>query len=310
MSAAADLDSGRLQEFLAHLRDERRLSPRTLQGYGRDLETCQGFLTSRQLDSWSAATPHDIRALVADRHRNGLSASSLQRLLSAVRAYYRWAIREGYAESDPAAGIAAPKSGRKLPEPLEIEQINQLVEIPVDNPLAARDRAILELFYSSGLRLAELVSLNIYDLDLGGGELTVTGKGNKTRRLPIGGKAGEAIQQWLHQRRGIAGPNEQALFVGQQGKRIGLRNVQARLKHWAKIQGVAQNVHPHVLRHSFASHMLQSSGDLRAVQELLGHADISTTQVYTHLDFQHLAKVYDSAHPRARKRAQPEAEKD
>jgi integrase/recombinase XerC len=222
--------------------------------------------------------------------------------LSATRAFYRYLIGEGVAQYNPAEGVQAPKSPKKLPKLLDVDQAAQLLEIDDKDPLAIRDKAILELMYSSGLRLSELVMLNIDSLDLADAMVTVVGKGKKTRAVPIGEQARKAIKQWLKIRDNMANDEEFAVFVSQRGNRISRRSIQQRLKLWAKKQGITNLVNPHMLRHSFASHLLESSGDLRAVQELLGHADISTTQVYTHLDFQHLANVYDDAHPRARKK--------
>ena len=239
---------------------------------------------------------------MAKRHRQEISGKTIQRELSSLRSLFNYLLREGLAENNPAQGIKAPKVKRKLPATLDIDQLSSLLDVTDDNPLSLRDLAILELLYSSGLRLAELVSINLQDIDLKSAQLEVTGKGAKTRQVPIGRKAIEALQQWIKVRGNIAKPEEQALFVSKLGKRIHPRTIQQRLKQWALKHGASRSVHPHLLRHSFASHMLESSGDLRAVQELLGHADISTTQIYTHLDFQHLANVYDKAHPRARRK--------
>ena len=242
-----------------------------------------------------------IRAYAADRHRGGLTPKSLQRHLSAVRAWYRYLLREGQVLNNPADGIRAPKIARRLPHTLDADQLGHLMALPGDTALDRRDRAILELFYSSGLRLAELVALDVADMRSSDGLLQVTGKGSKTRRLPVGRLARQAVQRWLEARPRLARTEEPALFVSRRGGRLSARAIQARLRQRAIEQGMPQHVHPHMLRHSFASHLLESSGDLRAVQELLGHADISTTQVYTHLDFQHLAQVYDQAHPRAKR---------
>jgi len=243
-----------------------------------------------------------IRAYVAQRHRQGLGGRSLQRKLSAIRAFYRYLLRQGTVKANPAQGILTPKTARKLPHTLDVDQSAQLVEIKGDDILTLRDRAILELLYSCGLRLSELVNLDTCSIDHADGLVTVTGKGNKTRILPIGRQARQALQSWLKVRAGLAAEEQAALFVSRRGSRISARNIQQRLRQWAVKQGIATHVHPHMLRHSFATHILESSSDLRAVQELLGHADISTTQVYTHLDFQHLARVYDQAHPRAHKK--------
>lgn len=291
----------RLDEFFSHLNYERRLSPRTLEAYQRDLAD---FAQWREQRGLTQSTPHtqDIRAYCAERHRQGLSGKSLQRRLAALRAYFDYLVREGELAANPAQGVRAPKVARKLPGTLEVDELGQLLDLPGDDDLSLRDKAIMELFYSSGLRLSELVSLNLDDLDLREHMLEVTGKGSKTRRVPIGNMALTALQNWMKARANLAAPEERALFVNQRGSRLGARAVQLRLRQRALEQGSGRKLHPHMLRHSFASHVLESSGDLRAVQELLGHADISTTQIYTHLDFQHLAAVYDQAHPRAKKK--------
>jgi integrase/recombinase XerC len=223
-------------------------------------------------------------------------------LLAAIRSFYRWLIREGQARSNPAAGIKAPKVRRKLPATLDADAVTRLLDFSAQTPLEQRDKAMMELFYSSGLRLAELAALTWDRLDFAAGMVTVTGKGNKTRVVPLGRMAAQALADWRKARAGMGGFTEPAVFISGRGTPIAPRTIQARIRYWARRQGLPQNVHPHLLRHSFASHLLESSGDLRAVQELLGHSDISTTQIYTHLDFQHLAKVYDQAHPRARKK--------
>ncbi len=223
-------------------------------------------------------------------------------MLSAIRGYYRWLMREGLAEHNPAAAVKAPRSPRKLPQTLDTDAVTRLLDFKADTPLAIRDKAIMELFYSSGLRLSELAALRWDQIDPSAGLITVTGKGNKTRVVPVGSYAAAALNEWRKVRGNFAGFEEPCVFVSQRGKPISVRTIQSRIRHWARQQGIPQKVYPHLLRHSFASHMLESSGDLRAVQELLGHADISTTQVYTHLDFQHLASVYDKAHPRAKKK--------
>ena len=273
------------------------VSPNTLDGYRRDLVA---------LASWAASNGHavpelgteDIRAFVAAEHRRGLSPKSLQRRLSAVRSFYRWLLKNGRIAASPAAAIRAPKAPRKLPQVLDPDEAKVLVEVPTDVPLGLRDRALLELFYSSGLRLSELCALRWRDLDLADGLVTVLGKGNKQRSVPVGSHARNALAAW----RGETGAaNDAPVFPGRHGP-ITPRAVQLRLRQLAQRQGLFKRVHPHLLRHSFASHVLESSGDLRGVQELLGHADIATTQIYTHLDYQHLAKVYDAAHPRARRK--------
>ena len=290
------------EAFFQYLKNERRLSPHTGSGYRRDLEALATFCKAQNVDDWRVLNVHQARAFAAHLHRHGLAGRSIARALSAARSFYRYLLREGLAAHNAFAGVAAPKAGKRLPKALSVDQAARLMQIDGDEPLTRRDRALLELLYSSGLRLAELVGINITDLDLRDGAVTVTGKGAKTRIVPVGAQARAAIQVWLKERAALAAVGETALFTGRNGKRLGARAVQLRLKQWAVRQGIEVPTHPHMLRHSFASHLLESSGDLRAVQELLGHADLSTTQVYTHLDYQHLAKVYDAAHPRARKR--------
>jgi integrase/recombinase XerC len=276
-------------------------------GYRRDLGRVASFLATRGGATWQTLTAAEVRAWVAHCHRCGIGGRSLQRALSALRSFYHYLLREGMATHNPVLGIRAPKSPRRLPAALEVDQVSQLLRFIPQEALALRDRAMMELLYSSGLRLAELVRLNAADLDLTEGTVRVTGKGAKTRVVPVGSHARAAVLAWLAARAQLAGPEQPALFVSQQGRRLSARAVQLRLRSWGIKQGVATNVHPHRLRHAFASHLLESSRDLRAVQELLGHAHISTTQIYTHLDFQHLAEVYDQAHPRAKKRLEKDA---
>lgn len=291
-----------VNNFLVYVENERGLSPRTLVAYQRDLDSFVRFLESDSISEPGQVTQHHVRAFVAHQHRKGLGGKSLQRLLSAIRSLYRWMLREGIAEHNPALSVRAPKSPRHLPATLDADSIGQLLDIPCDTTIAKRDKAIMELFYSSGLRLSELASLRWEQLDLSSGMVTVTGKGNRTRMVPVGRVASDALLEWRKVRGEFASFEQPGVFVSQRGNPISTRTIQTRIRHWARHQGIPQNIYPHLLRHSFASHMLESSGDLRAVQELLGHADISTTQVYTHLDFQHLAKVYDNAHPRAKKK--------
>ena len=286
-----------IDSFIKELHTVRQLSPHTLTNYRRDLEKFSDYCQQINIDDAEQALSAHVRQWVAVMFRQGASGRTLQRALSALRSFYKYRNRKG-SKHNPARGIQAPKSEKKLPKAMDTDSVSQLLNIQADDFLGLRDRAILELFYSSGLRLSELVSLNLNNIDFSDALLTVTGKGNKTRSLPIGRYAIEALKDWL-QVRGDANPQDDAVFVGNKGKRLGQRAIQQRLKKYSLEQGMGQNVHPHMLRHSFASHILESSGDLRAVQELLGHANISTTQVYTHLDFQHLAKVYDAAHPRA-----------
>lgn len=298
-----------LADYLQHLRAERRMSPHTVSNYQRDLGHLQQLLNSHDLRQWQQLQTHHIRELITERRREGLGASSLHRLLSSIRGFYRWLQRYHHADHDPSTGLKAPKREQKLPQALEIEEVAQLAEAPShaannNEPITLRDQAIMELFYSSGLRLSELAKLERYDYDPGDRAISVRhGKGNKQRRVPVGRIAAKAIQSWLKVRGQMAAGDSAALFVSQRGGALSVRSIQARIDHWAKRSGINKPVHPHLLRHSFASHMLQSSGDLRAVQELLGHADISTTQIYTHLDYQHLAKVYDNAHPRAKRKS-------
>ncbi len=286
----------------SYIKTLHHLSEHTRSAYQRDLNHLQSYCDKHEIAKWSDLDGRQIRGFVAWRHRQGIGGRSLQRNLSAIRAFYRHLLKECKVRNNPAEGIIAPKSARKLPKVLDADQTVQLVGIEEDDDLAIRDRAMLELIYSSGLRLAELISLNMNDIDYSDRVLTVTGKGKKSRSVPVGQHAIKAIKKWLKKRPAMVNESEQALFVSNRGKRISPRSVQERLKQWAIKQGLPSHVHPHMLRHSFASHMLESSGDLRAVQELLGHADISTTQVYTHLDFQHLAQVYDKTHPRAHRK--------
>jgi integrase/recombinase XerC len=299
MSTSGDL----IESFLGHLAHERRLSEQTLIAYRRDLERVNAWLSETAAPAIERLDEQAVRQYLAWRHRRGASGKTLQRELSSLRSLYRWLLREGLAGSNPAVGVRAPKSPRRLPATLDADQLCSLLDRPVDDDLLGiRDRAMIELFYSSGLRLAELVSVNVVDIDLAEGELGVLGKGSKTRRVPVGVKAREAVRRWMQVRANLAAPEEPALFVSSRGTRINPRTVEVRLAQWARSQGAMRDLHPHLLRHSFATHLLESSGDLRAVQELLGHADIGTTQIYTHLDFQHLAQVYDQAHPRAKKK--------
>jgi len=290
------------RNFFAYLKNERGLSERTLTAYQRDVGQLLKHLETEAIERPEQVTQHHIRALIAQKHRQGLGGKSLQRLLSALRSFFRWMLREGIAQHNPAKAVRAPKSPRHLPATLDADTIGQLLDIPTNTPLAIRDKAIMELFYSSGLRLSELTGLHWQQIDLPSGMVTVTGKGNRSRMVPVGRIAVDALLEWRKVRGQYATLEEPHVFVSQRGNPISPRTIQARIRHWAKHQGMPQNIYPHLLRHSFASHMLESSGDLRGVQELLGHADISTTQIYTHLDFQHLAKVYDKAHPRAKKK--------
>ncbi|MDE2407020.1 MAG: tyrosine recombinase XerC [Xanthomonadaceae bacterium] len=282
--------------FLLHLGVERRSSPHTLDAYRRDLAAFTAWVEPRDL---LALRSDDLRAFIAAEHRRGLSPKSLQRRLSACRSLYRWLLKQGRISADPCAGVRAPKAPRKLPQVLDVDEAVQLVELPTDVPLGLRDRALLELFYSSGLRLSEVCALRWRDLDFEQGQVTVLGKGSKQRIVPVGSHARSALQAWRQDASPVA---DAFVFPGRAGRQISARAIQLRMKQIALRQGVLKRIHPHLLRHSFASHVLESSGDLRGVQELLGHADIATTQIYTHLDFQYLARVYDAAHPRAKRK--------
>src|SRR5688500_11839892 len=287
-----------IEDFLSHLQVERRMSAHTLDAYRRDLTALIDWSAAQGVDDLVEIDTSQLRAFIAAEHRRGLSPKSLQRRLSACRSYFNWLLKHGRIVASPAAALRAPKSPRKLPQVLDADEASRLVEVPTDVPLGLRDRALLELFYSSGLRLSELCALHWHDLDLANGLVTVLGKGNKQRRVPVGSHARSALQAWRDAQKPA---NDAPIFPGRNGP-IGPRAVQLRLQQLAVRQGLSKRVHPHLLRHSFASHVLESSGDLRGVQELLGHADIATTQIYTHLDFQHLAKVYDAAHPRAKRK--------
>ncbi len=291
--------SAHVEGFLSHLQVERRMSAHTLDAYRRDLDALVAWTAAQGIDDLVAVHTEQLRAFIAAEHRRGLSPKSLQRRLSACRSCYQWLLKHGRIGASPAAGIRAPKAPRKLPQVLDVDEAVQLVELPTDVPLGVRDRAILELFYSSGLRLSELCALRWRDLDLADGLVTVLGKGNKQRSVPVGSHACKALEDWHRE----SNPQpDTPVFPGRGGATITPRAVQIRLQRLAQRQGLFKRVHPHLLRHSFASHVLESSGDLRGVQELLGHADIATTQIYTHLDYQHLAKVYDGAHPRAKRK--------
>lgn len=297
---AATSDPPTLSGFLAHLSNERQYSPLTAENYARDIRRLFGLAGSTPLPDLKS---HHIRRYVAQLHGQGLGGKTLARILSAWRGFYAYLMRDHGCKHNPCIGLRAPKSARTLPHALSPDEAVRMVELPADgDPLTLRDKAMFELFYSSGLRLAELVSLDPEALDLNDATVTVTGKGSKTRIVPVGSQAIAALRAWLDVRPAFA-KDDQALFINRNGTRISARAIQLRIKQWGVKQGISSSVHPHLLRHSFATHVLQSSGDLRAVQEMLGHASISTTQVYTHLDFQYLAKIYDSAHPRAKKKS-------
>ncbi len=291
-------ENDHLARYLSYLATERRLSRHTCDNYARDVKALLELAGTIPLKDLQV---QHIRRYVAQLHARGLSGKTLARMLSAWRGYYHYLARSHGIPHNPCQGLRAPKSAKHLPHALSPDEANRLMEIPVEGPQALRDKAILELFYSSGLRLSELSGLRVEDVNLDDATVRVTGKGNKTRIVPVGSHAIAAIRAWLEERNKTFG-SQSTLFPGKYGKPLSQRAIQYCVRQWAAKQGVSGNVHPHVLRHSFASHVLQSSGDLRAVQEMLGHASISTTQVYTHLDFQYLAKAYDKAHPRAKKK--------
>lgn len=289
-----------LRDFLGHLANERRLSRHTILNYERDISALLALAAEVPL---AKLQNHHIRRFVSQSHARGLDGRSLARMLSAWRGFYRYLARDHGYTHNPCLGLRAPKSKKILPQVLSPDEAGRLMDIPGGDALATRDKAIFELFYSSGLRLSELTSLAPADINFSDATVRVTGKGSKTRVIPVGGHALRAVQTWLEARAPLVKAGGDALFVNRNGTRLTPRGVQYRIKRWALQLGLNSNVHPHVLRHSFASHVLQSSGDLRAVQEMLGHASISTTQIYTHLDFQYLAKVYDAAHPRAKRKS-------
>jgi integrase/recombinase XerC len=293
---------GHIERFLKRLGVERRLSAHTVAAYRRDLTALLSFCRTEQIDHFAALDSYAVRRFAAASHRRGLSPRSIARRLSAVRGFLAFLVSRGVVASNAAVHVQAPKPSRRLPATLDTDQVASLLALGGDDLLTVRDRAILELFYSSGLRLAELVGLKLNDLDFPDRTVRVRGKGSKERIVPVGRKALEALRIWLKHRVRITSADQQALFLSRHGAPLAARSVQARLVRWARLQGAPVNLFPHRLRHSFASHLLESSGDLRAVQELLGHSSISTTQIYTHLDFQHLARSYDKAHPRARRR--------
>jgi integrase/recombinase XerC len=307
--------------FRLYMSSERRLSPHTDSNYARDLRALVKYCETAQLEEWSALDSQHVRVFAMQSHSRGLSPRSIQRRLSAVRSFYEFLIRENNDKPqrrqagsgdephqrsgvtrNPAVDVRAPKAAKRLPETLDPDQMARLLEIPAGDELVTRDRAIMELLYSSGLRLAELVGLDVVDLDLRDRTVKVLGKGNKERSVPVGSVAASALESWLKERFALVKPGETALFVSRRGRRLGPRAVQKLVAQWAVRQGLSMHVYPHLFRHSFATHLLESSRELRGVQELLGHASISTTQVYTHLDFQHLARIYESSHPRARAR--------
>ena len=294
-----------IDAFVRHLEFERRLSKETCKHYRRDIDALRSWCDETGISRWSDLDDEHLRSYSAACFRRGLSARSIQRRLSAARTFFRYLLREKHVRRNPVQSVSAPRGAKRLPENLDADRMARLLEIPGDGPLVDRDRAILELLYSSGLRLAELTDLNLGDVDMQDATVRVTGKGNKDRIVPVGSRAIQALARWQQSRGTLADPDERALFVSNRGTRLSRRSVQARVDHWARRQGIDAKVYPHLFRHSFATHLLESSHDLRGVQELLGHANISTTQVYTHLDFQHLAQIYDKTHPRARAKNKP-----
>lgn len=291
-----------IDAYLQSLSVERRLSAHTTAAYRRDIGKLVDYCNQYDLLLWQGLNAAQARRFAAKLHATGLNPKSIQRILSSARGLCNFLIQQRELSSNPFADVRAPKVAKKLPKTLSAEQISQLIEIDVKDPITFRDKAFMELFYSSGLRLSELCNLNLMDIMLDQALVRVTGKGNKTREIPVGRLAIAALRDWLRQRNTLKLVDADAVFISKWGKRINPRTIQQRLQHWAKRQGLDVNISPHMLRHSFASHLLESSGELRSIQELLGHANISTTQIYTHLDFQHLAKVYDQAHPRAKKK--------
>ncbi|MEM7358060.1 MAG: tyrosine recombinase XerC [Pseudomonadota bacterium] len=292
-----------IEKYLESLRVERQLSSHTLKAYRRDIDKLLKFCDDKGLLLWQGLNNHIVRQFSASMFSHGLNARSIQRTLSAGRGLAGYLVQHGLLSSNPFDDVRAPKPEKRLPKTLSVDQITSLIEIDVNDPLSYRDKAAMELFYSSGLRLSELCQLDLNDLNLPERLVRVTGKGNKVRDLPIGSQADKALREWLLQRNTLPLRDFQAVFVSKLGKRISPRTIQQRVKMWARKQGIEIPVSPHMLRHSFASHLLESSGELRSIQELLGHSNISTTQIYTHLDFQHLAQVYDDAHPRAKKKS-------
>ena len=289
-----------IDKFIRHLAYERRLSDLTCKHYRRDIGALADWCDKAGIETWAELDDERIRTFSAAAFRKGLSPKSIQRRLSAARSFFRYLLREKHVRKNPVLSVSAPKAGKRLPENLDADRMARMLDIKGDGALVARDRAMLELLYSSGLRLSELTGLNLGDVDVADATVRVTGKGSKERIVPVGKFALQALRAWLKERPALADVDERAIFVSQRGKRISPRSVQARVDHWARRQGIDTRVYPHLFRHSFATHLLESSHDLRGVQELLGHANISTTQVYTHLDFQHLAQIYDQTHPRAR----------
>lgn len=298
------MNNQHIAHFLQYLQAEKRYSEHTLSNYARDLASFSQFKARYLADKdWQKLTAHDLRAFAAASHRDGLGGKTIARRLSACRSFFKFLLREGVLSFNPADGVSAPKSEKKLPSAMDADAISGLLDRGSNKPGDIRDHAILELFYSTGLRLSELANLDVKDMQSPDGQLSITGKGAKDRRVMVGKKAKQAVDRWLQHRPQFAKTHsDDALFLNQQGGRLSTRGVQQRIKLLAQKRGLDRNLHPHMMRHSFATHMLESSSDLRAVQELLGHSDISTTQIYTHLDFQHLSETYEKSHPRAKKK--------
>ncbi|MCP3698469.1 MAG: tyrosine recombinase XerC [Aliivibrio sp.] len=294
--------SKHLDAFYEFLRNEKGLSIYTQRSYKRQLTTIAEQLIELGVESWQEVDAGWVRQITSKGMREGLKASSLSTRLSSLRSFFDFLVLRNVLTANPAKGVSAPRKSRPLPKNIDVDEMGQLLEVNEDDPLSIRDRAMMELMYGAGLRLAELVAIDVRDIQLRQGELRVIGKGNKERKVPFSGQAKEWLGHWLQVRNQLAKPEETGLFVSKLGVRISHRNVQKRMAEWGMKQGVNSHISPHKLRHSFATHMLESSGNLRAVQELLGHENISTTQIYTHLDFQHLAQAYDQAHPRAKKK--------
>lgn len=290
-----------IQPYWDYLRAEKQVSPHTLSNYQRQLQAVCAMLKQHQISSWQEVDASVIRWILSQSHKQGLGAKSIGVRLVALRQWFAYLVKHEQLPANPALGIKAPKVGRHLPKNVDAEQVAQLLNTEAITPLEIRDLAMMELMYSSGLRLSELQGLDLDRMDLATREVCLLGKGNKERIVPIGSKALEAIHRWLEVRMSF-NPQDNAVFLNNRGGRLSHRSIQLIMEKWGRKQGLETHLHPHKLRHSFATHMLEGSGDLRAVQELLGHSSLATTQIYTHLDFQHLAKVYDAAHPRARKK--------
>jgi len=290
-----------LQHFYRFLQSEKQFSPHTLKAYQRDISRLMGFIDAQRITAWGSLDEQHIRQFVSQLHRQGMGGKSIQRLLSSLRRLFRYLQVNQLISSNPAAHVRAPRSERRLPEVMHPQQLQQLLNTRTEQPLELRDHAILELLYAGGLRLSELISLNIQDIDWGSRQLQVLGKGRKQRHCPFGRAAETALKKWLKCRNNLVKSGENALFISKSGSRLSASSIRARIHKLCREKGIEQRVYPHLMRHSFASHMLEASQDLRAVQELLGHAHLKTTQIYTHLDFQQLAKTYDAAHPRALK---------